>query len=134
MVPMAFAIILFGVTSFIEFREPLSPVEQQVLNFEYRQLKIEEIPAAVPADILKGLFDPPPIEQVYEKPERSDMTVTTVDLEVSLIIVSGDSRMAMIDGRLVKEGDIIDDTRVVKIESNRVLLNNKGNKWIYVKE
>lgn len=133
MVPVAFAIILLVIANSIEFEDNLSPVEKQVLNFEYRRLQIIEKQAAEPVNDLKGPFDPVRFEQGGAA-EISDVPEQNKELEVSLIIVSGDSKMAIIQGVIVKEGDFIDDTRVVKIEAERVLLNNNGDKWIHVKK
>ena len=134
MAPVTIAIVLLGFASFIEFTGDVSPIERQVLNFEYKRLNVKEIEAALPVKILEWAFDPGRVKNEYALPETSDEAVENEDPEVSMIIISGDSSMAMIDGRLVKEGDIIDDTRVVKIEADRVLLNNEESKWIYVKE
>jgi hypothetical protein len=51
--------------------------------------------------------------------------------EVSLtgIIYSEDNSSAMIDGKIVKEGDIIDGITVVKINKNDVELEKDGVKW-----
>jgi hypothetical protein len=51
--------------------------------------------------------------------------------EVSLtgIIYSEDNPSAMIDGKIVKEGDIIDGIKVVKINKNDVELEKDGVKW-----
>jgi len=53
---------------------------------------------------------------------------------VSLIVVNNENRMAIINGKVVKEGDKIDSRLVVKIEKNRVLLKEKTeSKWLTVK-
>ena len=56
------------------------------------------------------------------------------DPVVSLIVISGKNKMAMIEGAPVKEGEYYDDKRIVKIEPDRVLLKNVKSKWVYIGE
>ena len=133
MVPVAVAIMLLFFVYKIEFKGGFSPVELQVMNFEYRPLSIPEKQAAVPVKILKGpLYPDDASDTGHEMSGRHDAAITTGDLEVSLIIISGGSKMAIIQGVLVKEGDIVDDKKVVKIEPGRVLLKNKIKQWVNV--
>lgn len=132
MVPVAFAIMLLVVAGNITFEDGLSKTEYQVLDFKYKDLTIRKKEAAVPEDIFKAPLDRGAKGSEHEISKRSDIAVRGDDLEVSLVIVSGSSKMAIIQGVLVKEGDIIDDKKVVKIEPNRVLLKDKTNQWINV--
>lgn len=133
MAPVAFAIILLSFANTIEFEDGLSSFERQALNFEYRRLNIQEKEVVVLVKRLKGPLYPDPLDpdnfsggaEIAEEPPRP---------EVSIISISGNSKMAIIQGILVKEGDIFNDARVVKIESERVLLKNGKNKWIYIKK
>jgi len=48
-----------------------------------------------------------------------------------MILVNRNKKIAIIDGRLVKEGDVIDQNRIARIEKDKVLLkNNEGEKWL----
>jgi hypothetical protein len=53
---------------------------------------------------------------------------------LSLVVISDNNKMAIIKGFVVKEGDSIGGTKVVRIERNRVLLKNNTTKWIYLRE
>ena len=132
MVPVAFAIMLLVVAGNIKFEDGLSKTEYQVLDFEYRDLSIPKKEAVVPSDIFKAPLDSGRKGAKYEISEGSDIGISRADLNVSLVIVSGNSKMAIIQGVLVKEGDIIDDKKVLKIEPGRVLLKNKINQWVNV--
>lgn len=131
MVPVAVAIILLGLANNIEFEDGFSPTDLQIINFEYRHLSIQEKQAVAPVNILQEPLD---YGRLGPDHEISDIDAKSGDIEVSLIIVSGNRKMAIIQGVIVKEGDVIEGKRVVKIESKRVLLNDGENKWIYVKE
>jgi hypothetical protein len=56
------------------------------------------------------------------------------DMSLSLVVVTGEEKMAIISGVLVREGDFIDDVKIERIEHNRVLLRNKTTKWLYPRE
>ncbi len=42
--------------------------------------------------------------------------------------------MALIDDRLVKEGDRIDDKKIARIEPDRILVGDRTLKWEYLRE
>lgn len=48
---------------------------------------------------------------------------------LSGILYSEDSPSAIIGGKIVKEGDMINDVKVVKIHKNRVEFEKRGRKW-----
>ena len=54
-----------------------------------------------------------------------------VEKKVSLILLRGGVKTAIINGILVKEGDKFDNAAVVKIEKDRVLIKDRtGEEWI----
>lgn len=132
MAPVVLAIILLGIANTIEFQDGLSSLERQMLNSEYRRVAIQEKKVAVSIDRLKGPLYPDSLDSgdILSSTEVSEKQGPNV----SMISISGNSKMAIIEGILVKEGDIINDTRVVTIEIERVLLKNGEDKWIYMKQ
>lgn len=130
--PAAAAVMLLLLATGISFENGLSKTEQQVLDFEYRDLTVREEEDALTVDTAEGPLDWGRETSGYETPERSGPAAGTDDIEVSLTIVSGETKMAIIQGVLVKEGDLIDDKKVIRIEPGRVLLKNKINQWVNV--
>ena len=57
-----------------------------------------------------------------------------IEKNVSLIIISGKRKMAMIEGRLLRVGDQIDGAIIAAIEPGRVLLKSKISQWVYMDE
>ena len=53
---------------------------------------------------------------------------------LSLIVIIGKSRMAIIKGVVVKEGDSIDGVKIARIETDRVLLKDKTTQWLYMEK
>src|SRR3990172_8565513 len=53
--------------------------------------------------------------------------------KISLILISDGLKMAIIDGTVVNEGDVINDCRIVKIEKDKILLKDQaGEEWIKI--
>ncbi len=61
-----------------------------------------------------------------------------VELKVSMIVVSEQRRLAIINGVVVKEGNVIHGLRISKIDSNRVLVTDSTagaehkTRWVYL--
>lgn len=55
--------------------------------------------------------------------------VSIKELSLTAILYSEDKPLAMIDGKIAKEGDIIEGVKVVKINKNDVELEKDGVKW-----
>ena len=52
---------------------------------------------------------------------------------ISFVLHGDETRMAVIDGYVLKEGNTFNGWRVIRIEQKRVQLENKkGKKWIYI--
>ena len=50
-----------------------------------------------------------------------------------LLIIVGSKKAAIINSKIVKEGDIINGFAIIKIEINRVLVEKNGDKkWLKV--
>ena len=130
--PPALVIVLLISAFSISFEMTLSNIEQKILDFWSLDLTIEEqqvvrIKENLPSPIA---FDRSvPIEAVHKKSNvaRRDEFKSK---DISLIVISGASKMAMIRGVPVKEGDFIDDNKVERIEPDRVLIKNTTSRWV----
>ena len=134
MLPVALAIILLIIANNIEFKDGFSAAELRVLNFKDRQVNIQQKSIVAHVKILRGPIYPDQSASKDGMRTRSNITIKADATEVSLIVISGMSKMAIIQGVPVNEGDFIEDKKVVKIEAERVLLKGTENKWIYMKK
>jgi hypothetical protein len=98
-----------------------------------------ESPLKIPSVLVqKKEFPGQPLSQVAPPPgqtlPQAVLTpVTPITYVVTLILANNDKKMAIINGIVVKEGGIINDSTVEKIEKNRVLLKNKKeSRWLKV--
>ncbi len=120
--------------SHIKFKPSLSPVEEGLAGFSYQKAQIiRRQPIAVPA-----IDSPIRVEAVSPKVgfpqvplEKMAPLEPEVEMKVSFILIYGGRKVAIINGMVVKEGDIFNQSRVAKIEKNRVLIKDKkGERWI----
>jgi hypothetical protein len=134
--PSALIIILLLAATYVPLQSSLSKVHLQVLNFRYKDLKIQRKNVIQKESDMAGPLEFSSPEPVHSLTQETDLAPQTDfnNINVSLIVISGNTKMAIIQGVPVKEGDNIDDKKVLRIESDRVLLKNKTNKWVYVKK
>ena len=134
--PVALVIILIIAANHVPFVKDLSNAENQVLEFIPVDLKIEEEKMAAVSGKFKS-----PMEFIHaETVRRPASKVEPVpqknhdERSISLIVISGGKKMAIIEGRLVREGDRVDGTKVAAIEPGRVLLEDETSQWLYLKK
>lgn len=137
--PFVMAAVLFLLLSSVKFAPSLSPAEKELAAFTCGTVPVVSkrqpviaaglespitIPAAAPV-VQRKEFPREPLSRMAPPPAQLPATVVT------LILVNNGKKMAVINGVVVKEGDIVDSSKVVKIEKNRVLLSDKkGSKWL----
>jgi len=134
--PFVFIIILFIAAGYIPFKTGVTESEDRILTFTPSVPALKErreIP--VPAE-MKIPFH----FRASERNEAAGQNRTTVtnmdynDYMLSMIVVSGKRKMAIIRGILVREGDNFGDMKISKIEPDRVLLKNKTERWLYLEK
>lgn len=143
------ALILFFINS-KKFAPPLSATENELADFSsgavpavnIRQRAVAallESPIKIPTgQIQKREFPGTPLSQAAPAPGRPLNLATPpaaqpVSYVVSLILENGGSKRAIINGIVVKEGDMIGGGKVEIIEKNRVLLTDKKeSRWIKI--
>jgi hypothetical protein len=132
-IPLAAILIIFLVSK-VKFDLSLSPLEKKLFYFNYESTPkvIERMPAPV-----KSMKSPIVVSKLPGRgfPDAPLSSVTPplsgADRKVSLIFVNRNRKMAIIDGKLLYEGDVFDHHRIARIEKDKVLLKNKeGEKWL----
>lgn len=134
--PVAATLFCIIALSHIKFKPFLSPAEHGLTGFSYQKAQIiRRQPLAVHA-----IDSPIRVEAVSPKIaypqvplEKMAPVEPEVEIKVSFILIDGNRKMAIINGMVVKEGDIFNQNRVAKIEKNRVLIKDKkGERWIRI--
>lgn len=134
--PFAFTIILFIAANYISFEEELTKTEEHILAFMPVGLAVKQTSDAPFGREVKSPMDFSIPGSAGIQAGRSDLAPEKNynDNAVSLIVVSGKRKMAIIRGVIVTEGDRIDGMRVAKIEPDRILLKNKTERWIFLEK
>jgi hypothetical protein len=134
--PFVFIIILFIAANYIPFKGELTKTEEHILAFMPAELAVRKISDVPVQREIKSPMDFSTPASAGIQGGKSDLAheKTYNDNAISLIVVSGKRKMAIIRGILVTEGDIIDGMRIAKIEPDRVLLKNKTERWIFLEK
>ncbi len=134
--PIILVIILIFVAGYVPFSKDFSDAEEQILEFIPADLKIKELKRLLVSGGINSPIDFK-LSQIVQKSDSKGDTAPQEDQienNVSFIIISGKRKMAIIDGRLLTEGDQIDGVLIAAIEPGRVLLKSKISQWVYMDE
>jgi len=63
-------------------------------------------------------------------PAAKGTVATATQIQVTGILYSEDNPSAIVNGKVVKDGDIINDVKVVKIHKNSVEFESDGKRWV----
>ncbi len=138
--PIILIIILILIANSIHFKGELSKTEMQTLSFTPSDVMVKQRPRIQisedlkspvdfnPVSSVQGAFPPVPLGTLAPQADYPGKT------GLSLIVISGKNRMAIIRGIVVKEGDRIDGIRIAKIEPDRVLLKNNTDEWLHMEK
>lgn len=135
----------------------LTPVEKELISFSSKPIVVSKakqqkvfaglespvIPLvkATPAPVAAGAVISVPATAVIRKtetvtkkaqPVRQSLSQAVLPT-VSMVYSDGATMMALIDGHVLREGSVIGDIKVLKIEQKRVQINANGkNVWLDV--
>jgi hypothetical protein len=134
---LASILILIIGLSFIKFKPSLFPRENELTQFNYERVKIIERNTVV----VSGLKSPIEIPSYSEKKDFPTTSLTDVvpvtpieELKVSFVLIRDHAKMAIISGKVVREGDVIKAGKIKKIQKDGVLIKEKeGEKWLKIK-
>jgi hypothetical protein len=130
--PLVIIIILAVSGFYVPYDGGISAAEMEVLDFRPSALKI-----ITKTIISRTINREGPFDFAHVKPAPGHDSFSgenKPETNISLIVISGEKKMAVIDGRTVREGDSIGGMRIATIESNRILLKDRSSQWLYIKE
>lgn len=102
-----------------------SPSFEKVVIISRKPVKVAALDSPIKTVLpLRTDFPQTPLSKIAPK-------VSDEEPKVSLILINDGRKMAIINDKVVKEGDVINQIKVVKIENKRVLIKSKkGDKWL----
>jgi len=128
------ALIIIFVISKVKFAPSFSPVEQKVFSFTYENSpRITTIKPLLITSVKNPIDSIQTSEHGFPKASLAEMVPlpAATDKRISFILINQKRKLAIIDGKLVHEGDKVDNHTISKIEKDKVLLKNKeGEKWL----
>lgn len=134
--PLVLIITLSVAAVYIPFQIDLSGSEREILNFNPENLEFRKKKDIVISSNLHSPIDFSARIADNSSGLEGDLVhkLDYNDKGLSLIVISGEKKMAVINGSLRKEGDFVDGMKVARIEPGKVLLKDKGSQWLYLKE
>jgi hypothetical protein len=128
---IAIALVLFCVSQ-ISFGLHLSPAERGILLFRHEKLLIKERQFTMMSTLKNPMESGSMERKGYPSVKLADIAPPEQQ-RVSLVLIRGEKRIAIIDKHVVREGDSINEGRIVRIEKGGVLVKNKeGERWLKI--
>lgn len=128
---IAIVLVLFGM-SYTNFDLHLSHAERSILLFRQEKLSIKERQFAMVSALKNPMEQGSVGKQGYPTVKLSDIAPPDRQ-QVSLVLIRGEKRIAIIDNLVVREGDSINEGRIARIEKGGVLVKNKeGERWLKI--
>ena len=134
-----FVLMLVGllIASAVNFAPSLTPSENEIVTLTFDSIVLNKRnyidettlnnPIVMPAAKERNDFPGVPLSDIVP------LTPSGGKEKLSLIFIKAGKRMAIIDGLVVREGDIIRDGRIGKIEKDRVYIKGKEEGvWLMV--
>jgi hypothetical protein len=134
-IPFAAIIIIFMVSQ-IKFALSFTPVELKIINYtreqtpslpERKQITVTYLKS--PIELMKSS------ERAFPQTALSELAPPpgATEKRLSFIFVNQKRKLAIVDGKLVHEGDIVDKQTITRIEKDKILLKSKeGEKWLKI--
>lgn len=145
----AICLVIIGMPYAVHIKPRLSPQEQQLAGYQYQKVEMSERKAGAfsgltnPMTNRSGLTAPSgeagrdgyPKENLAElAPQGKDQQLAVEKPPaVSLISIKDRSRMAIVNGEVVKEGDRTKHGKIIRITRSGVLMKTQeGQRWMNI--
>lgn len=129
--------VIFGI-SMLNIKPSLLPQERQLVQFNYEKVGIiERTPAAVTgvSSPFSGTEDAqkdfPPVDLAELAPPGGEKGEGQ---RISMVLIKDRTKIAIVDGVVVREGDKFKNGLIKKIDKNGILLrDNEGERWLTIR-
>jgi len=130
LLPLIIIVLLVAAAGLVPMEMSLSETEQMLLDFKASDLTIKARQGMGLTQYVKGPFE----FSIKQAKPRDDKVkqIDYNDTRLSLVVISDNSKMAIINGQVLREGDRINGMKVKKIEPERVLIKDKESEWLYL--
>jgi hypothetical protein len=139
-------IFVFGLSYIIDIKSSLSLQEKRFARFSYEKVKILERKPAVLANIKSPLEDAEGRGREFPSEALADIAPVIRDeknkgmekeknttQKLSLILIKDHAKLAIVNGIVVREGDMTKSGKVQKITKDGIILkDSEGEKWLKI--
>jgi hypothetical protein len=130
-------VVIFGM-SMLKMKPSLLPHERQLVQFNYEKVGIIERTPAVVTGISSPFAGPedaqkdfPPVNLAELAPPGDEKGESQ---RISMVLIKDRTKIAILDGVVVKEGDKFKSGIVKKIDKNGILFkDNEGERWLRIR-
>jgi hypothetical protein len=139
-------IIVFGLSYVIDIKPSLSSQEKRFARFSYEKVKIAERKPVQLANIRSPLEAVEGREKDFPSEVLADIAPVARDekdkgiekeknvaQKLSLILIKDHTKLAIVNGIVVREGDMTKSGKIQKITKDGIILkNSEGEKWLKI--
>lgn len=133
---IAAVLIAVGASAVVKFRTELPPKEAEIMKFSYSSVRIARRQPIAVSSLYSPIEIPSPRQAAFPRVPLSQLAPQgqqKPEEKLSLIFINKGKKMAVINGIVVKEGDVTGIGRVEKIERGRVLIDREQEKiWVKI--
>jgi hypothetical protein len=139
-------IFVFGLSYIIDIKPSLSLQEKRFARFSYEKIKIVERKPVALVNIKSPLEDTEGREREFPSEALANIAPVIRDeknkgvekeknttQKLSLILIKDHARLAIVNGIVVREGDMTKSGKVQKITKDGIILkDSEGEKWLKI--
>lgn len=139
-------IFVFGLSYVIDIQPSLSSQEKRFARFTYEKMMIVERKPAILANLKSPLEDMEGKAKDFPSEALADIAPVAgndkekgmgkekgAEQRLSLILIKDRAKLAIVDGMVIREGDMIRSGKVQKIAKDGIMIKgSEGEKWLKI--
>jgi hypothetical protein len=139
-------IFVFGLSYVIDIQPLLSSQEKRFARFTYEKMTIVERKPAILANLKSPLEDVEGKAKDFPSEALADIAPVAgndkekgmgkekgAEQRLSLILIKDRAKLAIVDGMVIREGDMIRSGKVQKIDKDGIMIKgSEGEKWLKI--
>jgi len=134
---VAVIVVIFGM-SLLKMNPSLLPHERQLVQFNYEKVGIVERDPAIVSGISSPFSGAQDAQRDFPNVGLAELAPPGGEKgegqRISMVLIKDRTKIAIVDGMVVKEGDTFKSGMIKKIDKNGILLkDNEGERWIPIK-
>ncbi|OPY79689.1 MAG: hypothetical protein A4E64_00333 [Syntrophorhabdus sp. PtaU1.Bin058] len=130
-------VVIFGM-SMVNMKPSLLPHERQLVQFNYEKVGIIERTPVVVTGVSSPFSGTEDTQKDFPPADLSKLAPPGEEKgesqRVSMVLIKDRTKIAIVDGMVVREGDKLKNGQIKKIDKNGILLrDNEGERWLTIR-